>query len=89
MKDQHEKITGYRDLSQKEIDLMNKIKQKGIELQELIYECRGVDVEVGKTGEAEHDEVLDEASRWRSIAKTQLQQGLMALTRSVAKPTTF
>ena len=29
MKDQHTKITGYRDLSQKEIDLMNTFKQIG------------------------------------------------------------
>lgn len=35
MKDQHEKIKGYRDLSQQEIDLMNKIKTKGQELLEL------------------------------------------------------
>jgi hypothetical protein len=32
MKDQHEKIKGYRDLSQTEIDLMNRIKEKGAEL---------------------------------------------------------
>lgn len=35
MKDQHAKITGYRDLSQVEIDLMNQIKQKGAELLQL------------------------------------------------------
>ncbi|MDE1971490.1 MAG: hypothetical protein KGI50_08010 [Patescibacteria group bacterium] len=35
MKDQHTKIKGYRDLSQEEIDLMNRIKTKGAELLEL------------------------------------------------------
>lgn len=89
MDNQHQKIKGYRDLSQEEIDLMNEIKAKGEELQELIYKCRGRDVAEGKTGDREHDEVLDEASRWREIAKTHLQQGLMALTRSVAKPGFF
>jgi hypothetical protein len=89
MENQHRKIAGYRELNQAEIDLMNKIKAKGRELQELLDECRGVDVEVGKTGDREHDERLDEASRWRAVAKTHLQQGLMALTRSVAKPNFF
>jgi hypothetical protein len=32
MKDQHKKITGYRDLDHKEIYLMNSIKAKGAEL---------------------------------------------------------
>lgn len=89
MENQHQKIKGYRDLSQEEIDLMNEIKEKGVELQALIDKCRSVDVVEGKNGDREHDEVLSEASRWRSIAKTHLQQGVMALTRSVAKPGFF
>ncbi|MBP6897394.1 MAG: hypothetical protein KBC94_23500 [Pseudacidovorax sp.] len=32
MKDQHTKITGYRDLTPEEINLMNLIKEKGAEL---------------------------------------------------------
>ena len=35
MENQHRKITGYRELSQAEIDLMNRIKAKGAELLEL------------------------------------------------------
>jgi hypothetical protein len=89
VENQHRKISGYGELSQEEIDLMNEIKAKGQELQDLIYKCRGVDVAVGKTDDREHNEVLDEASRWRAIAKTDLQTGLMALTRSVAKPAFF
>ena len=38
MGNQHRKITGYRELSQEEIDLMNRIKEKGAELLELQYE---------------------------------------------------
>lgn len=89
MDNQHRQITGYRELTQAEIDLLNKVKDTGRQLQELIYECRGFDVMEGKNGDREHDDVLDEASRWRSIAQTHLQQGLMALTRSVAKPGHF
>lgn len=74
MENQHQKIKGYRDLSQAEIDLMNKIKAKGIELGELVAELRAADG-------------LDQ--RWISIGQTDLQTGLMALTRAVAQPTTF
>ena len=35
MENQHRKIAGYRELSQTEIDLMNRIKAKGAELLEL------------------------------------------------------
>lgn len=36
MENQHQKIKGYRDLSQVEIDLMNEIKAKGAELGALV-----------------------------------------------------
>ena len=74
MKDQHEKIKGYRDLSQQEIDLMNEIKEKGVELGALVDKLRAV-------------KKLDQ--RWVAIGATDLQTGLMALTRSVARPTFF
>lgn len=35
MENQHRKIKGYRELSQAEIDLMNRIKAKGAELLQL------------------------------------------------------
>lgn len=35
MENQHRKIAGYRELSQEEIDLMNRIKAKGSELLDL------------------------------------------------------
>jgi predicted site-specific integrase-resolvase len=74
MKNQHEKIKGYRDLTQDEIDLMNQIKEKAAEVGELIEEIES-DLNVDR--------------RWSAIAKTELQQGFMALTRSIAKPESF
>lgn len=74
MDNQHRKIKGYRELSQAEIDLMNEIKAKGIELGELVSKLRAT-------------EGLDH--RWVSIGATDLQTGLMALTRGVAQPTFF
>ena len=74
MKDQHEKIKGYRDLSQAEIDAMNAIKLKAEEVGILIQELF----------EAESTD-----KRWVAIAKTDLQTGFMAAVRSVAKPDSF
>jgi hypothetical protein len=74
MDNQHRKINGYRELSQHEIDLMNKIKAKGVELGELFAELQATST-------------VDQ--RWVSIGGTDLQTGLMALTRAVAQPTTF
>ena len=74
MENQHRKIKGYRELSQFEIDLMNEIKSKGVELGELVEKLRttaGLD------------------QRWISIGATDLQTGLMALTRGVAQPEFF
>ena len=74
MENQHRQIKGYRELNQEEIDLMNEIKTKGIELGELVEKLRSADG-------------LDQ--RWVSIGATDFQTGLMALTRSVAKPEFF
>lgn len=86
MENQHQKITGYRDLSQTEIDLMNEIKAAGEKLGTLVEKLEAKypysDSELAKV-------INGVDKRWVAIAKTHLQQGLMALTRSVAQPTTF
>ena len=74
MDNQHKKITGYRDLSQEEIELMNKAKALAEEVGTLV-ECI----------KAEDSTDL----RWANIGQTDLQKGFMALIRAVAKPTTF
>lgn len=74
IENQHKKIVGYRDLSAKEIALMNKIKESGKTLEALVAELRSM-------------QGLDQ--RWVSIGATDLQTGLMALTRGVAQPTSF
>jgi len=74
MENQHRKIKGYRELSAEEIELMNEIKTKGAELGELVMKLRA-------------NENLD--PRWIAIGATDLQTGLMALTRAVAQPTFF
>lgn len=74
MQDQHTKITGYRDLSQDEIDLINKGKM-------LAMEC-GVYI-----AEVMSHENTDK--RCVALGKTNMQQGFMWAIRSIAKPDTF
>lgn len=74
MKDQHTKITGYRDLTQAEIDAMNHIKAHGQQLEGLVAQIKALP---------------GVCPRWVAIATTDLQTGLMALTRAVARPTSF
>lgn len=73
MENQHREIKGYRELSQEEIDLMNLVKGQGEALELLIAIIETKDVD----------------KRWLSIGRTHLQEGLMALTRAIAKPTFF
>lgn len=74
MENQHRQIKGYRELSQDEINLMNEVKQQGIILGELVAKLQ-------------QTAGLDQ--RWISIGATDLQKGLMGLTRGIAQPTFF
>jgi hypothetical protein len=69
------KIDGYRQLTKEDADLMNKIKARGADLARLIDDLRSL------------KDRLDQ--RCVSIGATELQTGLMWLTRAVAQPTHF
>jgi len=75
MDNQHRQIKGYRELNQDEIDAMNKLKEVGVELGTIVDTMRSA------------GDLLDQ--RWVSIGAKDLQTGLMALTRAIAKPTLF
>lgn len=91
MDNQHRKIKGYRELTQVEIDLMNRIKEKGVELAELITDIHAYHIgqKIGATGEEAERLLATEPERWRALGRTKLQEGLMDLTRSVAQPGFF
>lgn len=74
MENQHKKITGYRDLSQEEIDLMNEGK-------ELAKQCGAFIEKLEAHGETDKRNV--------ALGKTSLQIGFMWAIRSIAKPETF
>lgn len=57
MENQHRKISGYRELSQAEVDLMNRIKAKGAEMLELQAEL----VDLLKIHEAAKINAMDSA----------------------------
>lgn len=70
---QHQKIKGYRDLSEEEIALINECKELAIKTGQL---CEKIDK-------------IPCDQRWLAIAKTDLQKAHMCLVRSIAKPETF
>lgn len=74
MDNQHRKIKGYRELSEEEIALMNRIKEQGERLGFMIKDLYAM---------------TSNDIRWVSIAEEHLQQGIMAAVRSVAKPDSF
>jgi len=74
MENQHREITGYRDLNEHEVACMNGVKELAIQVGDI----------VDKLGQMEETD-----KRWLAIGTTDLQKGFMALTRAIAKPTTF
>ena len=99
MDNQHKLIAGYRDLTEDEIALMNEVKAKAEEVGQLVEKLREklapveadmAPVQVGgETVMAVVGFESFEAQRWLTIGQDHLQQGFMALTRAVARPTTF
>lgn len=95
MENQHRKITGYRELNEEEIALMNEIKALGAALGKLhaSIETRVNDQYQALGGlDAPDSDDLDAA--WSAIeaaqeAKRNLQTGVMWLTRAVAQPKGF
>ncbi len=68
------KITGYRQLSEAEVALMNEGKALAEQVGAYVEKLRAIGT-------------LDQ--RWVSIGATDLQRGFMAVIRGIAKPTTF
>jgi hypothetical protein len=87
MDNQHTKISGYRDLTQEEIDLMNEAKQ--LEARCLAFlsnvETHLINKALSKQSEKERYRNA-RASRWIAMARTDLETGFMALVRAIAQP---
>ena len=68
------KITGYRTLTDEEVRNINQLKDAGSGLERIVWTLR---------------QMPGVDQRWVSIGETHLQQGMMALTRAIAKPENF
>ncbi len=82
-------ITGYRELSRAELDLINEGKALAEQCGEYIAKLRrhqqaGSNPVLGSPSELPP---LDQ--RWISIGATDLQRGFMAVIRGIAQPSTF
>jgi hypothetical protein len=71
MDNQHRKISGYRELSEAEIDLMNEAKTLEAACNRLVDKLRG-------TPEIDQRQV--------SIAQTDFESAFMRTVRSIARP---
>lgn len=78
-----QQISGYRHLTQVELDLINRIKDTEQQVGELL-----ASISYGNPGGGAAPEGVADV-RWFAIAKTDLQKGFMALVRSIAKPEGF
>jgi len=79
------KITGYRQLTEEEVALMNEGKALAEQCGAYIAKLRS------HTGKMANNspELLALDQRWISIGATDLQRGFMAVIRGIAQPTTF
>lgn len=98
MDNQHKKIKGYRDLSQQEIDLMNRIKEHAEKTASLIQQVSDLRKSAQAHGmygvpnartDSLTDEQAGESMRCLALAKTNLQTGQMWFVRAVALPDSF
>ena len=67
-------IKGYRELTSKEISLINEVKELGLVIEEKLLDLRNIP---------------NADLRWLAIAKTDMQTGLMAAIRAIARPEGF
>jgi hypothetical protein len=77
------KITGYRQLSEAEVLLMNEGKALAEQCGAYIAKLRQ------HSPDTKHLTGLSLDQRWISIGATDLQRGFMAVIRGIAQPTTF
>lgn len=87
MDNQHRKISGYRELSQEEVDLMNEAKELEAKCLAFHRKVDGYLRAQRRTSSGEHFR-QDQADgmRWHTTAKTDIETGFMALVRSIAQP---
>jgi len=86
-------ITGYRELSRAELDLINEGKALAEQCGAYIAKLRAMPATgangVPFTNDSPDGPVPSIDQRWVPIGATDLQRGFMAVIRGIAQPTTF
>lgn len=90
------KITGYRQLSDHEVALMNEGKALAEQCGKYVEKLRGFPATAADGIPRKHETLGGEPmvlpsldQRWISLGATQLQQGFMAVIRGIAQPSSF
>lgn len=92
-------VSGYRKLSQDDVDMINRVKQAGESLELLWLDVKEYiarqDFEARRSMDPKDYESevarlsIAEPDRWAAMGRSDLQSGLMKLVRSIAQPSTF
>ncbi len=77
MDNQHKKITGYRDLTQAEIDLMNEAKA---------FEAKLADLHSRIEAAIREGTMSPQQARDLALARTSFEDGTIRLVRAIAHP---
>jgi hypothetical protein len=95
MENQHRKITGYRELNQTEVDLLNEVKALRPQIESVLVKVRN-HIDAQRAIDNNTDNGVSSLrmtnatpERFLDLAKTELQTGLMYVTRAVAQPEFF
>ena len=82
------KITGYRQLSEYEAQLMNRVKALGAEFEALVKRLGEYHASQKAIAEGEEKSRLFDAepARWLAMGRTDIQTGVMKIVRSIAQP---
>lgn len=88
MKEQHEKIKGYRKLTDTEIDLMNRLKSIEADITEVYSEIESILISNIDSASPEESFRIQRslAGEWLASGYIDTCKGLMQLIRAVAQP---
>ncbi len=79
-------IAGYRQLTEAEQAMINRVKAVAQEVAHLVTDVR----DFVESNPLEQDDVTRlNPARWAALADTDFQVGFMKLVRSIARPTTY
>ena len=82
------KITGYRQLTEEEVALMNEGKELAEQVGNYLAKLRFY-IPTPSEGKKSNTPGAALDQRWISIGATDIQKGFMAVMRGIAQPTTF